>query len=105
MFWGQLDRRSCISGSQFVAVMRTVVRYDATHQERHAAMMRWRKAYDFDDDGGLDIVPGSRARSRGAQRRVSPRFWQVVSRIAELAAVYALVVLGRMYAVTHWKLT
>jgi len=38
-------------------------------------------------------------------RALSPRFWRVVSRIAELAAVYALVVAGRMYAVTHWKLT
>jgi hypothetical protein len=54
-------------------------------------------ANTYDHHGGLAIVSGSRA--------LSPRFWRVVSRIAELAAVYALVVAGRMYAVTHWKLT
>lgn len=50
-------------------------------------------------------MPGSRALSRRAQTRLSPRFRRVVFRIAELVAVYALVVAGRMYAVTHWKLT
>jgi glycosyl transferase family 87 len=52
-----------------------------------------------------DTVPGSRALSQRAQTRLSPRVRRVVFRIAELAAVYALVVAGRMYAVTHWKLT
>lgn len=50
-------------------------------------------------------MPGSRALSQRAQTRLSPRVRRVVFRIAELAAVYALVVAGRMYAVTHWKLT
>jgi hypothetical protein len=54
---------------------------------------------------GKDFVAGSGALSRRRQTRLSPRVRQVVLRIVELAAVYALVVAGRMYAVTHWKLT
>ena len=81
-----------------------MVRYEAMHQRRYGRRQDT-LANEDDNHGGLGIVPGSRARSRRAERRLSPRFWQVVSRIAELAAVYALVVAGRMYAVTHWKLT
>ena len=37
--------------------------------------------------------------------RLSPRIRLIALRALELAAVFAVVVLGRMYAVTHWKLT
>lgn len=37
--------------------------------------------------------------------RLSPRVRLVALRVAELSAVFATVILGRMYAVTHWKLT
>lgn len=50
-------------------------------------------------------MPRSRARWQRAQALLSPRVRLAVFRVAELAAVYALVVAGRMYAVTHWKLT
>ncbi len=50
-------------------------------------------------------MPRSRARWQRAQIHLSPRVRLAVFRVAELAAVYALVVAGRMYAVTHWKLT
>ena len=50
-------------------------------------------------------MPRSRARWQRAQIHLAPRVRLAVFRVAELAAVYALVVAGRMYAVTHWKLT
>ena len=50
-------------------------------------------------------MPESGARPRRSQVRLSPRARLIVLRVLELAVVYALVVLGRMYAVTHWKLT
>lgn len=50
-------------------------------------------------------MPESGARARGAQAHLSPRTRVIALRVLELAAVYALVVVGRMYAVTHWKLT
>ncbi|HET9980414.1 MAG TPA: glycosyltransferase family 87 protein, partial [Ktedonobacterales bacterium] len=37
--------------------------------------------------------------------RLSPRIRFIALRALELTAVFAIVVLGRMYAVTHWKLT
>lgn len=50
-------------------------------------------------------MPRSRARWQRAQIHLSPRVHLAVFRALELAAVYALIVAGRMYAVTHWKLT
>lgn len=50
-------------------------------------------------------MSGSRAPWQRAHARLSPRVRLTVLRVAELAAVYALIVAGRMYAVTHWKLT
>src|SRR5690348_8770512 len=104
MISGQQRRRSGISGGLFVTMRRTVVRYEAMHQRRYGRRQDT-LANEDDNHGGLGIAPGSRARSRRAGSRLLPRFWQIMSRIVELAAVYALVVAGRMYAVTHWKLT
>lgn len=50
-------------------------------------------------------MPGTRALWQRAQTRLSPRVRLIVFRVAELAAVFVLIVAGRMYAVTHWKLT
>ena len=50
-------------------------------------------------------MPGTRALWQRAKIRLSPRVRLIVFRVAELAAVFALIVAGRMYAVTHWKLT
>jgi hypothetical protein len=50
-------------------------------------------------------VPGIRALPQAARMRLSPRVLRAGLRAAELLAVFLVVVLGRMYAVTHWKLT
>lgn len=42
---------------------------------------------------------------RSRTHYLSPRVRLVVMRIAELTAVFAVIVAGRMFAVTHWKLT
>jgi Glycosyltransferase family 87 len=50
-------------------------------------------------------VPGSRALWQRVTPRLPARVRLIALRAVELAAVFLLVVLGRMYAVTHWKLT
>jgi hypothetical protein len=52
-----------------------------------------------------DAVPGLRALWQRVPARLPPRIHPAVLRVVELAAVFALIVAGRMYAVTHWKLT
>ena len=50
-------------------------------------------------------MPGTRGRWQRWRIHLSPRLRLIALRVLELAAVFAAVVLGRMYAVTHWKLT
>ncbi|HEX6540262.1 MAG TPA: glycosyltransferase family 87 protein [Ktedonobacterales bacterium] len=80
----------------------SVVTYDATHVARRVAE-RFPAEHTLTME--VDTVSEPRALSQRVQDRLSLRIPAVVFRIVELAAVFALVIAGRMYAVTHWKLT